>query len=36
VIGRCEEGEGVEIRLEGEPVALTGWDHFRGGKSDLR
>jgi thiamine-monophosphate kinase len=32
-IGRCEEGEGVEIRLEGEPVPLTGWDHFAG---DLR
>ena len=36
VIGRCEEGEGVEIRLKGEPVALSGWDHFRGGESDLR
>ena len=29
-IGRCEEGEGVEIRLEGSPVPLTGWDHFGG------
>jgi thiamine-monophosphate kinase len=28
-IGRCEEGAGVEIRLGGEPVALTGWEHFR-------
>ena len=28
VIGRCEEGSGVEIRLRGEPVPLTGWDHF--------
>jgi thiamine-monophosphate kinase len=36
VIGRCEEGEGVEIRLHGEPVALTGWDHFRRGEFDLR
>jgi thiamine-monophosphate kinase len=36
VIGRCEEGEGVEIRRGGEPVALTGWDHFSGRKSDLR
>jgi thiamine-monophosphate kinase len=36
VIGRCEPGDGVEIRLRGEPVALTGWEHFRGGKSDLR
>lgn len=34
VIGRCEEGEGVEIRLRGKPVPLTGWDHFGGG--DLR
>ena len=33
-IGRCEAGEGVEIRLEGQPVTLTGWDHFGGG--DLR
>ena len=29
VIGRCEEGEGVELRLHGEPVELGGWDHFR-------
>jgi thiamine-monophosphate kinase len=36
VIGRCEDGEGVEIRLNGEPVTLTGWEHFRGGESDLR
>jgi thiamine-monophosphate kinase len=36
VIGRCEGGEGVQIRLNGEPVSLTGWDHFRGGESDLR
>jgi thiamine-monophosphate kinase len=28
VIGRCDEGEGVEIRRHGEPVALTGWAHF--------
>ena len=28
VIGRCEQGSGVEIRLRGEPVPLTGWDHF--------
>jgi thiamine-monophosphate kinase len=28
VIGRCAEGEGVEIRLDGEPVSLSGWDHF--------
>jgi thiamine-monophosphate kinase len=36
LIGLCEEGKGVEIRLHGEPVTLSGWDHFRGGKSDLR
>jgi thiamine monophosphate kinase len=35
-IGRCEEGEGVQIRLNSEPVSLTGWEHFRGGESDLR
>ena len=29
VIGRCEEGEGVEIRLRGERVDLAGWEHFR-------
>lgn len=36
VIGSCEEGEGVEIRLNGKPVPLQGWEHFRGGESDLR
>ena len=36
VIGRCEAGEGVEIRLNGDPVTLTGWEHFCGGESDLR
>jgi thiamine-monophosphate kinase len=36
VVGRCEEGEGVEIRLNGEPVTLTGWNHFREGNRDLR
>jgi thiamine-monophosphate kinase len=29
VIGRCEEGAGVEIRLGGQAVALPGWEHFR-------
>jgi thiamine-monophosphate kinase len=29
VIGRCEPGSGVEIRKEGHPVALSGWEHFR-------
>jgi thiamine-monophosphate kinase len=38
VIGRCEEGTGVEIRLGGLPVTLSGWDHFGGrwGSGDLR
>jgi thiamine-monophosphate kinase len=29
VIGRCEEGEGVALRLRGKPVELGGWEHFR-------
>jgi thiamine-monophosphate kinase len=29
VIGRCEEGEGVEIQLHGRRVDLAGWEHFR-------
>ena len=29
VIGRCEPGGGVEIRHDGKPVALSGWEHFR-------
>jgi thiamine monophosphate kinase len=32
VVGRCVEGEGVQIRFRGEPVALGGWEHF----GDLR
>jgi thiamine-monophosphate kinase len=28
VIGRCVAGEGVELRLHGELVELSGWDHF--------
>jgi thiamine-monophosphate kinase len=35
-IGRCADGEGVEIRLHGEPVNLSGWEHFSEGKFDLR
>ena len=27
-IGRCEEGEGVELLLRGEPYELAGWEHF--------
>jgi thiamine-monophosphate kinase len=29
VIGRVEEGEGVELTLGGEPYSLVGWEHFR-------
>ena len=29
VIGRVEEGEGVELALDGRPVELAGWEHFR-------
>jgi thiamine-monophosphate kinase len=29
VVGRCEEGEGVELRRDGEVAELAGWDHFR-------
>ena len=29
VIGRIEEGEGVELTLRGEPYSLAGWEHFR-------
>lgn len=37
VIGRCVAGEGVTIRLNGEPVALAGWEHFgQRGSGDLR
>jgi thiamine-monophosphate kinase len=27
-IGRCEEGEGVALLLNGKPTKLGGWDHF--------
>jgi thiamine-monophosphate kinase len=29
VVGRCEAGAGVELRRDGRPVDVTGWDHFR-------
>jgi thiamine-monophosphate kinase len=29
IIGRCEEGSGVQLLLDGKPLALGGWDHFR-------
>ena len=28
-IGLCEEGEGVELLLDGRPYELGGWEHFR-------
>jgi thiamine-monophosphate kinase len=28
VVGRCEPGEGVELVRAGEPVRLSGWEHF--------
>src|SRR5262249_59705873 len=28
-IGHVEAGNGVELRLNGEPHALAGWEHFR-------
>jgi thiamine-monophosphate kinase len=29
VIGRVEEGEGVELLLDGQPHELAGWEHYR-------
>ncbi len=29
VVGRVEEGSGVELLLHGEPFELTGWEHYR-------
>jgi len=29
VIGRVENGEGVELTLRGEPYSVAGWEHFR-------
>jgi thiamine-monophosphate kinase len=28
VVGRCEPGKGVELRREGRPLDVSGWDHF--------
>jgi thiamine-monophosphate kinase len=28
VVGRCEEGSGVELRLEGRAISVSGWDAF--------
>ena len=30
VVGRVEEGDGVELRLEGRPHELRGYEHFKG------
>jgi hypothetical protein len=27
-VGRCEQGEGVELRAGGRPVTLPAWTHF--------
>jgi thiamine-monophosphate kinase len=29
VVGRCEEGEGVELFRSGQTLELSGWDHFK-------
>ena len=29
VVGRVEAGEGVELRLHGEPTRFRGWEHFK-------
>jgi thiamine-monophosphate kinase len=29
VVGRCVEGEGVELLKDGKPYPLAGWDHFQ-------
>jgi thiamine-monophosphate kinase len=34
VVGRCREGEGVEIRLAGELVPMSGWDNFGGRRAE--
>jgi thiamine-monophosphate kinase len=28
VVGRCEDGAGVALLLDGEPLPLAGWEHF--------
>ena len=28
IVGRCVEGSGVVLLRDGEPVDVTGWDHF--------
>ena len=36
VVGRVEEGEGVELRCGGEPYALAGWVHWTGSAEGVR
>jgi thiamine-monophosphate kinase len=31
IVGHVEEGAGVVLRLDGRPVELAGWEHFRRG-----
>jgi thiamine-monophosphate kinase len=33
VVGRCEDGEGVEFLHHGSPVELAGWEHFLSGRA---
>jgi thiamine-monophosphate kinase len=30
IVGRCEEGAGVELFLDGRAIEVEGWSHFRG------
>ena len=32
-VGRCVEGEGVALTLDGEPYELRGWEHFASDRS---
>jgi thiamine-monophosphate kinase len=29
IVGRCEEGAGVELLLDGQTIEVEGWSHFR-------
>jgi thiamine-monophosphate kinase len=33
IVGRCVEGSGVVLLRDGEPVDVTGWDHFSRGQA---
>jgi len=30
IVGRCEVGAGAELLLDGRPIEVEGWSHFRG------